>query len=87
MKDCTHRVEQVQSNIKCKEAEIRNKYAKIEKLNEQVVELSTKLQNIDNEQLNIKEKAKELENMIQVFIPVKFKVYTKKLICISNELK
>ncbi|XP_015429686.1 PREDICTED: coiled-coil domain-containing protein 39 [Dufourea novaeangliae] len=65
MKESSNRVEQVRTDIKRKETEIQKKYTKIEKLNEQVGELTTKLQDIDGQQLNIKEKAKELEDMIE----------------------
>ncbi|XP_076661242.1 coiled-coil domain-containing protein 39 isoform X2 [Halictus rubicundus] len=65
IKESNNRVEQLRADIKRKEIEIQNKYTKIEKLNKQVAELTKKLQDIGDQELNIKEKAKELENMFQ----------------------
>ncbi|XP_076625195.1 coiled-coil domain-containing protein 39-like isoform X1 [Colletes latitarsis] len=65
VKELTQRVEQVQADIKRKEVEIKNKNAKIEKLNEQVIDLNAKLQVVDSQKLNVEEKAKELENIIE----------------------
>lgn len=61
-------MKQVQIDIKRKELETQNKYTKIEKLNKQIFDLTAKLQVIDDQKLNIEEKAKELKTMIQVFI-------------------
>ncbi|XP_054016689.1 coiled-coil domain-containing protein 39-like isoform X2 [Hylaeus anthracinus] len=64
-KELTQRVEQVRVDTKRKETETRIKYAKIEKLEKQVIELTGKLEAIDSQKLNIEEKAKELESIIE----------------------
>ncbi|XP_053989347.1 coiled-coil domain-containing protein 39-like isoform X3 [Hylaeus volcanicus] len=64
-KELTERVEQVRVDTKRKETETRIKYAKIEKLEKQVIELTGKLEAIDSQKLNIEEKAKELESIIE----------------------
>ncbi|XP_076281771.1 coiled-coil domain-containing protein 39 isoform X2 [Lasioglossum baleicum] len=65
IKESNNRVEQVRTDIKRKEIEIQNRHMKIEKISKQLTELTTKLQDIGDQELNIKEKAKELENMFQ----------------------
>ncbi|XP_076676253.1 coiled-coil domain-containing protein 39-like [Andrena cerasifolii] len=64
-KDSSQRVQQVRADIKRKRSEIQGKYVKVEKISKQVTDLADKLQNIDSQKLNIEEKAKELENMIE----------------------
>lgn len=76
MKDLTQRVEQVRTDVKHKKLQIQTKNTKIDKANEQITVLTTKLEDIKSQKLNIEEKAKELENMIEVFIIY----YYKKII-------
>lgn len=68
MKDLTQRVEQVRTDVKHKKLQIQTKNTKIDKANEQITALTTKLEDIKSQKLNIEEKAKELEDMIEVFI-------------------
>lgn len=68
MKDLTQRVEQVRTDVKHKKLQIQTKNTKIDKTNEQITALTTKLEDIKSQKLNIEEKAKELEDMIEVFI-------------------
>lgn len=76
MKDLTQRVEQVRTDVKHKKLQIQTKNTKIDKANEQITVLTTKLEDIKSQKLNIEEKSKELENMIEVFIIY----YYKKII-------
>lgn len=76
MKDLTQRVEQVRTDVKHKKLQIQTKNTKIDKTNEQITVLTTKLEDIKSQKLNIEEKSKELENMIEVFIIY----YYKKII-------
>lgn len=68
MKDLTQRVEQVRTDVKHKKLQIQTKNTKIDKASEQITALTTKLEDIKSQKLNIEEKAKELEDMIEVFI-------------------
>lgn len=68
MKDLTQRVEQVRTDVKHKKLQIQTKNTKIDKANEHITALTTKLEDIKSQKLNIEEKAKELEDMIEVFI-------------------
>lgn len=58
MKDLTQRVEQVRTDVKHKKLQIQTKNTKIDKANEQITALTTKLEDIKSQKLNIEEKAK-----------------------------
>lgn len=70
MKELTQHLQQVRADIKHKESQIKTKYIKMEKVEEQIIDLSTKLEDINNQKADIEGKAKELEDMIEVFIRI-----------------
>lgn len=64
--DLTRCIQQVRTNVKHKKIEIENKCMKMENCQKQIDDLTSTLGEIENRKLNVEEKTKRLEKMIEV---------------------
>lgn len=82
--DLTHCMQQVRTNVKHKKIEIENKCMKMENCQKQIDDLTSTLGEIESRKLNVEEKTKRLEKMIEVCYNSKKKLFGK--IIFENKL-
>ncbi|XP_018404795.1 PREDICTED: coiled-coil domain-containing protein 39-like isoform X2 [Cyphomyrmex costatus] len=63
--DLARRVQQIRANTKCKKSEIENKHIKVDDCKKQINNLMSTLEEVENQKLNVEEKTKHLEKMIE----------------------
>ncbi|XP_070157828.1 coiled-coil domain-containing protein 39-like isoform X1 [Polyergus mexicanus] len=63
--DLGRRIQQVRANAKHKKIEIENKYIKVDNCKKRIDDLTSTLEEIENQKLNVEEKTKRLEKMIE----------------------
>lgn len=64
--DLARRIQQVRVNAKAKKSEIENKYIKISNYKKRVDDLTLTLEEIEGQKLNVEERTKRLEKMVEV---------------------
>ncbi|XP_018055612.1 PREDICTED: coiled-coil domain-containing protein 39 isoform X1 [Atta colombica] len=65
MADLAHRVQQIRANAKRKKIGIENKQIKVDDCKRQINDLMLTLEEVENQKLNVEEKTKHLEKMIE----------------------
>lgn len=60
------RIQQVRVNAKAKKGEIENKYIKISNYKKRIDDLTLTLEEIEGQKLNVEERTKRLEKMVEV---------------------
>lgn len=71
MGDLSRRIEQTRSNAKRKRLEIDNKRTKMDNCKKRIDDLMSTLEEIEGQKLNVEERTKRLEKMIEVYFTVK----------------
>lgn len=66
MRDLARRIEQVRSNMRCKKIEIDSKRMKMDNCKKRIDDLTSTLEEIESQKLNVGERTKRLEKMIEV---------------------
>ena len=67
MADLARRVQQIRANAKRKKIGIENKQIKVDDCKRQINDLMLTLEEVENQKLNVEEKTKHLEKMIEVY--------------------
>lgn len=78
--DLSHRVQQVRANIKRKRTDIENKRTKIDNCKKRIDDLTLTLEEIESQKLNIAERTKHLEKLIEVYLSLLCILYIHKKI-------
>lgn len=68
MGDLARRIQQVRANAKRKKIEIENKCIKVDNCKKRIDDLMSTLEEIESQKLNVEERTKRLEKMIEVCI-------------------
>lgn len=74
MADLARRVQQVRANTKRKKIEIDDKRTKVDNCKKRIEDLTSTLEEIEGQKLNVAERTKRLEKMIEVCLFHKFAV-------------
>lgn len=64
--DLSRRIEQTRANAKRKKLEINNKHTKVDNCKKRIDDLMSTLEEIEDQKLNVEERTKRLEKMIEV---------------------
>lgn len=72
MADLARRVQQVRANTKLKKVKIDDKRAKMDNCEKRIEDLTSTLDEIESQKLNVEERTKRLEKMIEVRLFRKF---------------
>lgn len=67
MGDLARRTQQIRANAKRKRIEIENKYIKVDDCKKRINDLTLTLEEIESQKLNVEERTKRLEKMIEVY--------------------
>lgn len=67
MGDLARRIDQIRSNVKLKKNEIDSKHMKMDNCKKRIDDLTSTLEEIESQKLNIEERTKRLGNMIEVY--------------------
>lgn len=66
MGDLARRVQQIRANAKRKRIDIENKHIKVDDCKKRINDLMSTLEEIESQKLNVEERTKRLEKMIEV---------------------
>lgn len=77
--DLSHRVQQIRANTKRKKIEINDKTTRVDDCKKRIKDLTSTLEEIESQKLNVEDRTKRLEKMIEVCLFCKF-VVTNRLI-------
>lgn len=78
--DLARRTQQIRSNSKRKRIEIENKYVKMENCKKRINDLTSTLEELESQKLNVEERTKRLENMIEVYFGYVFSYHSISVI-------
>lgn len=70
MGDLSRRTQQIRANVKRKRIEIENKHVKVDDCKKRINDLTLTLEEIESQKLNVEERTKRLEKMIEVYFYV-----------------
>lgn len=77
------RTQQIRANAKRKRIEIENKHIKVDDCKKRINDLMSTLEEIENQKLNVEERTKRLEKMIEVYFYYIFNYYERFLFYIT----
>ncbi|KAL0128622.1 hypothetical protein PUN28_003775 [Cardiocondyla obscurior] len=75
MRNLARRTQQIRANTKLKKIEIENKHIKVDDCKKRINDLSLTLEEIQSQKLNVEERTKRLEKMIEVYLYYIFMFY------------
>lgn len=67
MGDLARRTQQIRTNAKRKRIEVENKYVKVNDCKKRINDLTLTLEEIESQKLNVEDRTKRLEKMIEVY--------------------
>lgn len=76
MGDLARRVQQIRANAKRKRIDIENKHIKVDDCKKRINDLMSTLEEIESQKLNVEERTKRLEKMIEVHFYYIFNYYS-----------